>query len=35
MSDRILVMHEGSLTKEFNWEEATQENILTYATGGI
>lgn len=35
MSDRILVMHEGRLTKEFSWEEATQENILTYATGGI
>ncbi len=35
MSDRILVMHEGRLTKEFNWEEATQENILTYATGGM
>jgi ABC-type sugar transport system, ATPase component len=35
MSDRILVMHEGCLTKEFNWEDATQENILTYATGGM
>ncbi len=35
MSDRVLVMHEGRLTKEFYWEEATQENILTYATGGM
>ncbi|MHB8063620.1 MAG: xylose ABC transporter ATP-binding protein [Ruminiclostridium sp.] len=35
MSDRILVMHEGCLTKEFNREDATQENILTYATGGM
>lgn len=35
MSDRILVMHEGCLAKEFNWEDATQENILTYATGGM
>lgn len=35
MSDRILVMHEGCLTKEFSREDATQENILTYATGGI
>jgi len=35
MSDRILVMHEGTLTKEFYWNEATQENILTYATGGM
>lgn len=35
MSDRILVMHEGCLTKEFSWKDATQENILTYATGGI
>lgn len=35
MSDRILVMHEGKLTKDFCWQDATQENILTYATGGM
>lgn len=35
MSDRIMVMHEGRLTKEFDWFDATQENILTYATGGM
>ncbi len=34
MSDRILVMREGSLTGEFKREEATQENIMTAATGG-
>ena len=34
MSDRILVMREGSLTGEFNREEATQENVMTAATGG-
>ncbi len=34
MSDRILVMREGSLTGEFKREEATQENVMTAATGG-
>jgi D-xylose transport system ATP-binding protein len=34
MSDRILVMHEGSFAKEFNHHEATQENIMVAATGG-
>ncbi len=33
MSDRILVMHEGSLVAEFTREEATQEKILTAAMG--
>ncbi|SFJ88717.1 sugar ABC transporter ATP-binding protein [Thermoflavimicrobium dichotomicum] len=33
VSDRILVMHEGALTAELNREEATQENIMLYATG--
>ncbi len=33
MSDRVLVMHEGHLTGEFNREDATQENILRAATG--
>ena len=34
MSDRILVMHEGRLTGELNRQEATQEKIMTLATGG-
>lgn len=32
MSDRILVMCEGSITGEINIEEATQEKIMHYAT---
>ncbi|WP_166239733.1 xylose ABC transporter ATP-binding protein [Paenibacillus turpanensis] len=34
MSDRILVMSEGKFVKEFDWREATQENIMQAATGG-
>lgn len=34
MSDRILVMAEGKITGEFSREEATQEKIMTCATGG-
>lgn len=34
MCDRILVMHEGRITGEFTREEATQEKIMTCATGG-
>lgn len=34
MSDRILVMHEGRMAKELRKEEATQEKIMFYATGG-
>ncbi len=34
MSDRILVMHEGSLAGELSREEATQEKIMHLATGG-
>ena len=34
MSDRILVMHEGKLTAELHWREASQEKIMHYATGG-
>jgi rhamnose transport system ATP-binding protein len=34
MSDRILVMREGSLTGEFDRKEATQEKVMTAATGG-
>jgi ribose transport system ATP-binding protein len=35
VSDRILVMHEGHIRAELNREEATQENIMYYATGEI
>jgi D-xylose transport system ATP-binding protein len=36
MSDRILVMHEGKITKEFDNEnkDISQEEIMVYATGG-
>ncbi|MBN8250987.1 sugar ABC transporter ATP-binding protein [Priestia flexa] len=34
MSDRVLVIHEGKLAGELSREEATQEKIMTYATGG-
>ncbi len=33
MSDRILVMHEGQLVAEVPRNEATQEKILSYASG--
>jgi ABC-type sugar transport system ATPase subunit len=34
MSDRIVVMREGRVTGEFERKEATQENVMTAATGG-
>jgi ribose transport system ATP-binding protein len=34
VSDRILVMHEGRVTGEFNRDEATQDKIMHAATGG-
>ncbi|MGM0867333.1 MAG: sugar ABC transporter ATP-binding protein [Bacillota bacterium] len=34
MSDRILVVHEGTVAGELSKEEATQEKIMTLATGG-
>lgn len=34
MSDRIVVVHEGRITGELNKAEATQEKIMTLATGG-
>ncbi len=34
MADRILVMHEGRLVAEFEGGRATEEEILTAATGG-
>jgi ribose transport system ATP-binding protein len=33
MSDRILVMHEGRITGELISKDATQEKIMSYATG--
>ena len=34
MSDRILVMHEGSLVADLPRETATEEKIMMFATGG-
>ena len=34
MSDRIYVMHEGHITGELNYREATQEKIMSLAAGG-
>lgn len=34
MSDRIIVIHEGQIGGELAGSEATQENIMTLATGG-
>ena len=34
MSDRIVVMSEGKITGQLSREEATQEKIMTLATGG-
>jgi ribose transport system ATP-binding protein len=34
MSDRILVVHEGKINGELARNEATQEKIMTFATGG-
>jgi ABC-type sugar transport system ATPase subunit len=35
MSDRILVMREGLLIKEFDRSEATQEKLMMAATGTV
>lgn len=35
MSDRILVVHEGKISGELAKAEATQEKIMTLATGGL
>lgn len=35
MSDRVIVMHEGKLTGEFDRKEANQENIMKAASGGV
>lgn len=34
MSDRIVVVHEGEISGELSKQEATQEKIMTLATGG-
>ncbi|MDR4341783.1 ATP-binding cassette domain-containing protein, partial [Bacillus thuringiensis] len=34
MSDRIIVVHEGRISGEIYAQEATQERIMTLATGG-
>ncbi|MGF9712616.1 sugar ABC transporter ATP-binding protein [Paenibacillus naphthalenovorans] len=34
LSDRIYVMHKGEFVHEFSREEATEENIMYYASGG-
>ncbi|MED1747345.1 MULTISPECIES: sugar ABC transporter ATP-binding protein [Bacillus] len=34
MSDRVLVIHEGTINGELDQTEATQERIMTLATGG-
>ena len=34
MSDRIVVMREGVITGTLTKQEATQEKVMTYATGG-
>ncbi len=35
VSDRVIVMHEGSITGELSIEEATKNNIMQAAFGGI
>ena len=35
VSDRILVMHEGRITGELSRDEATQDQIMVAATGGV
>jgi rhamnose transport system ATP-binding protein len=35
MADRILVMHEGRITAEFDHAAATQENVMIAATGQV
>ncbi|GGG01804.1 sugar ABC transporter ATP-binding protein [Paenibacillus abyssi] len=34
LSDRIYVMHKGEFVHEFSRDEATEENIMYYASGG-
>ena len=34
MSDRVIIMHEGTISGELSREEATQEKVMMLATGG-
>jgi ABC-type sugar transport system ATPase subunit len=34
MADRVVVMREGRISGEFSRREATQESVMTAATGG-
>jgi ribose transport system ATP-binding protein len=34
MSDRIYVMHEGRVSKMLSGDGITEQQVLTYATGG-
>jgi D-xylose transport system ATP-binding protein len=33
ISDRILVMHEGRIAAEFDWQQASEKKIIQYAAG--
>ena len=33
MSDRVIVMHEGRVTGEFNRDELNQDELMAYAIG--
>ena len=35
MSDRVAVMHEGSINKVLKTEETSQEEIMSYAAGYV
>lgn len=35
VSDRVIVIHQGKLSGELHWSEATQEKTMTLATGGV
>ena len=35
MSDRVVVMHEGRITKILNKDELTEDLIMTYATQSV
>jgi inositol transport system ATP-binding protein len=35
MSDRVVIMHEGEVTGELSRSEASQEQIMKFATGGL
>ena len=35
MSDRVMVIHEGKVAGFLNRKDATEENIMVLATGGL